>query len=331
MTLPLPLLRGAAIAPPNEAWMTLFDEAWRVCSPPLSGKNARAHVLHRDGELASLDLFLATAGWDLWAAYEGAVVRTSQMLVDWWAAQSGGRAVLILDGLSLREAPWIVHGAAQRGFKVHTTRVTGAELPPETTPFAKALGVAQRSSLENNGAGSLFRLQGARTETGDLPWAESERVVGPEPRWVFWHHWPDSRVHDLSGAGQGLDALTIDVASRLNDDAFWSFIERLATGRRLVITSDHGYAASGLFSDASDDQSKYLRATFQSGRSATGMGDSASWIPPIELALASVHGKFRYALGRRKWRSQGGYPTLTHGGLSILEVASPFIEISGKE
>jgi hypothetical protein len=26
--------------------------------------------------------------------------------------------------------------------------------------------------------------------------------------------------------------------------------------------------------------------------------------------------------------SQGGYPTLTHGGLSLLEVLSPFVELT---
>jgi hypothetical protein len=51
----------------------------------------------------------------------------------------------------------------------------------------------------------------------------------------------------------------------------------------------------------------------------------------VDLALTSTHGARRYAVGRRKWKSQGGYPTLTHGGLSVLEVASPFIEISKKE
>jgi hypothetical protein len=34
--------------------------------------------------------------------------------------------------------------------------------------------------------------------------------------------------------------------------------------------------------------------------------------------------------GRRKWKSAGGYPTLIHGGLSVLEVAVPFIELSKK-
>ena len=32
-------------------------------------------------------------------------------------------------------------------------------------------------------------------------------------------------------------------------------------------------------------------------------------------------------VGRWNWKSQGGYPTLAHGGLSLLEVLSPFVEI----
>jgi hypothetical protein len=32
--------------------------------------------------------------------------------------------------------------------------------------------------------------------------------------------------------------------------------------------------------------------------------------------------------GRRKWKSAGGYPTLTQGGLSVLEVAVPWIELT---
>ena len=31
---------------------------------------------------------------------------------------------------------------------------------------------------------------------------------------------------------------------------------------------------------------------------------------------------------RKKWESQGGYLTLAHGGLTLLEVAVPWIEIS---
>ncbi len=52
------------------------------------------------------------------------------------------------------------------------------------------------------------------------------------------------------------------------------------------------------------------------------------WMPPISLRLTTTHGTYQFALGRRKWKSAGGYPTLAHGGLSLLEVAVPFVELS---
>ena len=107
----------------------------------------------------------------------------------------------------------------------------------------------------------------------------------------------------------------------------------LTTGRRLVITADHGYAASGHFPDTADPaQAQYLKDRFASGRwaklSDLEPPDVGSWVPPLDLHLNTAHADATFALGRRKWKSQGGYPTLTHGGLSLLEVAVPFIELS---
>jgi hypothetical protein len=96
----------------------------------------------------------------------------------------------------------------------------------------------------------------------------------------------------------------------------------------MVITSDHGYAATGYFPDADGEVGQFLKKTFASGRSTTGTGETGPFVPPVALQINSPHGAHLLALGRRKWRSQGGYPTLTHGGLSLLEVLSPFVELS---
>ena len=145
---------------------------------------------------------------------------------------------------------------------------------------------------------------------------------------LFRSHWPDAKLHDGSGAGQGLEPLTKDVAEQLSSDDFWAFVERLGTGRRLVITSDHGYAATGYFPDADGEVGQFLKQTFSSGRSKPGAGETGPFVPPVALEINSPHGANLLALGRRKWRSQGGYPTLTHGGLSLLEVLSPFVELT---
>lgn len=328
MSLPLDLIQTLQTAQPNDAWSAIREHAWQVFSQPITPGKAVTEIHSRDRSLSEIDHYLATAGWDLWADYEATAPQTSKVLASWWASRSPGRAVLILDGLSLREAPWILQQATERGYTVQDARPTCAELPPNTTPFAKALGFGQRSALGNNGAGNSHVFPGAHTESVDIAWDDCAKLVGAEPDWVFWHHWPDHRLHDHDDPGKGLETLTEEVEAHLAGDAFWSLVERLASGRRLVITADHGYAASGQFTDSNQAQSEYLKNLYKSGRAISSSQNAGPWVPPIDLTIESAHGRHLFVNGRRKWRSHGGYPTLTHGGLSILEVMVPFIEIS---
>lgn len=318
-----------------DAWRVIIDKAVEIASKPLAAGNAPGEVAKRDREIGALDHFLSSSGWDLWQSFGqpemSGVERTSDRLARWWAEPYSAKAVLILDGLSLRELPWLIQGAKERGFTLHEVTANASELPGETNEFAQALGFGSRSQLQNNGGGLAHRLQPVQTECVDMHWKDCEGLINATPgakNWVFWHHWPDSKVHDGSGAGQGLDMLTRDAADQLVSDDFWAFVERLATGRRLIITSDHGYAATGYFPDADGEVGQFLKKTFASGRSAKGAGETGPFVPPVALEINSPHGAHLLALGRWKWKSQGGYPTLTHGGLSLLEVLSPFVELT---
>jgi hypothetical protein len=328
MTLPLDLIHTLQHTKPDDAWSAILDHAWKVCSQPITSSKAVTEILSRDRSMGEVDHYLATAGWDFWPEYEASVPLTSEVLTNWWSANSPGRAILILDAISLRETPWILHQAVERGYTIHNARPTCAELPPNTTPFAKALGFSQRSALGNNGAGNSHVFPGATTESVDIAWDDCAKLIGSEPDWVFWHHWPDHRLHDHDDPGKGLQTLTEEVELQLSGNAFWSLVDRLATGRRLVITADHGYAASGQFTDSNKAQTEYLKNLFKSGRAISSSQDAGNWVPPIDLTIDSAHGRHLFVNGRRKWKSHGGYPTLTHGGLSILEVTVPFIEIS---
>ncbi|OBQ83001.1 hypothetical protein [Mesorhizobium sp. WSM3873] len=328
MVLTVSALHGLTQGTDAHAWRIIISHVIETNSKPLAAGNAPSEVAKRDREIAELDLFLSSSGWDLWQAFGASVERTSDRLVRWWAESFSAKAMLVLDGLSLRELPWLLQGAKERGFTLHEVSAHASELPGETDQFARALGFASRSKLQNNGGGLAHKLQPAQTETVDLPWKDCEALVGNTPNQIFWHHWPDVKLHDGSGAGRGLEPLTKDVAEQLSGDDFWAFVERLATGRRLVITSDHGYAATGYFPDADGEVGQFLKQTFSSGRSKPGMGDTGPFVPPVALQINSPRGAYLLALGRRKWRSPGGYPTLTHGGLSLLEVLSPFVELT---
>ena len=297
----------------------------------MSKDKATKLVTERDREVGKLDHFLATSGWELWEALGENVERTSDRLTRWWTGPYEAKAILILDGLSLRELPWLLQGAQAAGLNVTAMTAGGSELPPETNEFAAALGYASRSQLQNNG-GKSPKLPGARTECVALPFADCTSLIDATPNWVFWHQWPDAAIHDAAGAGQGLDQIVRDATERLTSEDFWNFVTRLTQGRRVVITSDHGYAATGLFHDAADEQAQFLKDTFHSGRSRAGKSirelARGPFVPPVALPLQSPHGAHLLALGRWKWKSQGGYPTLAHGGLSLLEVLCPFVEIS---
>lgn len=328
MALDLGVLTRLSTGSAADAWREIVERALEIAAKPLTAATAPGEVTRRDREIGKLDNFLSSTAWDLWQVFGDSVERTSDRLARWWTQPYHAKAVLILDGLSLRELPWLLQGARERGYRLHEVSATAAELPGETRAFAQALGFASRSQLQNNGAGASHRLPGAYTESADLPWKDCAALVHSAPDWVFWHHWPDSKLHDGSGAGQGLDTLTRDVAAQLGSADFWAFVERLATGRRLLITSDHGYAATGYFPDAEGEVGQFLKQTFASGRSTRGGGVTGPYVPPVALQIDSPHGAHRLAVGRWKWKSQGGYPTLTHGGLSLLEVLSPCVEIS---
>jgi hypothetical protein len=313
---------------PQAGWEQILAEVWKIFADPLNPAKADALTTERDKKAGALDTLLSGAAWDLWYEVNNSPLRTSQHLQNFWKQEAKGKAILILDALSLREACWLLEQADSRGYAVKKSYATLAEFPGDTTPFAKALGFGQRSSLTDNGGKSEY-FPGAYTESVDMPFADCGSLVKPETGVIFWHHWPDSNMHDLADDGSGAQKLTKAAVEALTGDDFWSFVDRLATGRKLVITGDHGYANAGLFRDLVDkEQIDYMKKLFKSGRSTTNSPETNhNWVPPLTIEMEG----HTLALGRRKWKSQGGYPTLTHGGLSLLEMAVPFIEIEKRQ
>lgn len=326
-SLPRELLEGVLRSHAADAWKLIVDATWAVTSEPLPQSDPTLEIRSRDARLASLDLLISDAAWELWTEFESSVEAGAARLISWWQAAPAGRAVLILDALSLREVPWLLQGAEAHGMRVRSARAARSELPGDTVPFARALGWPGRSALANSFAASGVAFSPARTESVNLPFDDCLGLVGSEPDWVFWHHWPDHRLHELDRPNQGFTQLTREAEQQLGSTAFWKFVRRLAQGRRLVLTSDHGYAATGFFASVEGEQELHLRARFKRSRSVPGSAPNSPWLPPSDLGLISRSGAHQYALGRRRWSCQSGYPTLTHGGLSLLEVLVPFIEL----
>lgn len=327
MSLPHAIAHRLLTEDASAAWSTIRTELSSQFFAPLGNGNPVEELIRREKSIESLELFLGGAAWSLWEDFASAVPRGSARLLDWWNAGHGGKAVLVLDGLSAREVPVMLAEATKRGFVIGAQELCGSELPAETNAYAKALGFSHRGSLDNNGAGKAHKLTGAHTLTNQLPWADLAQSIPHEPRLFVWHEWPDVRVHDLAGHGKGIRELLPEIVQQLRSDDFWMFVAKLATGREVLITSDHGYADAGSFRDAEPDEKGYLRDNFGANRYSQGDLSSREWLPPLALTLDCPSGRWSMALGRTKWAVAGGNKTLSHGGLTLLETFVPVITL----
>lgn len=304
---------------PADAWLAIFTQLGEIA------KTCRSPVdLHK--QTVTPDRLLAETAWELWSSYPDAAPRTATRLQEWCSAPSStGHAVLVVDALSLREMPLLLEGARKRDVQPSNVCVTGSEAPSNTDQFARALGVPSRSHLSGNRASRGFNLfpAGAYTDVISVPFEDAVGSIRQESNIFIWHTWLDDQVHVHRRDPNQIH----NIASQgLRSDGFWRFVDRLRQGRKLVITSDHGYAVSELFSGAEIDEGIVEKLCENFG--ATRYTEMNSpWqercMPPIVVS----HKGYHIIMGQRKWKVQGGFPRLCHGGLSLLEVAVPFIEL----
>jgi hypothetical protein len=303
-------------ASPEIVWTKIFTTLLDVAR-----ENTSPIALH-DATVIP-DRLLAEAAWELWETFPDHAAKTSAALVD-WTTQGAGKAVLILDALSLRELPILLKAAEVRGIDPVQARVIGAECPSTTDHFAKALGLSSRSALTNDGKPGTLALFGGSCYTDVLSLPFEDCPVPPAPNVVIWHSWLDDLIH-LQQRNQ--DQIAAQALTTLQSDGFWSFIDRLRQGRSLVITSDHGYAVSKRFSSEVEDPDaiEILRTAFGASRNkALSEPWQERFMPPIVMTRDGQG----VVMGQRKWRVQGGFPQICHGGMSLLEVASPWLELS---
>ena len=268
------------------------------------------------------DRLLTEAAWELWEDFPNHAIRTSATLKE-WATKDSSKAVLILDALSLRELPILLGGAKTRGIQPVQIKVTGSECPTTTDQFAHALGLPSRSALSNDGKPGTFKLFGGDcyTDAVSLPFADC--TVPPVPNVVIWHFWLDDLIHLHKKIP---DQITSIASETLQGDGFWSFVNKLRQGRKLIITSDHGYAVSKRFSSEVENTEAIdiLRKTFGASRNKS---ISEPWQERFMPPMIMTHEGEHVILGQRKWKVQGGFPDVCHGGMSLLEVAVPFMEL----
>ena len=301
---------------PQSAWSNIFQALQELAMTTTSPV-----TLHDQTVIP--DRLLSEAAWEIWLKYPDVANKTSDELQKWCnETSSTGKAVLILDALSLRELPVLVAGAKKHGVELDIVKVTGSECPSTTDHFARAIGLSSRSALSHDGKPGTFALfDTCYTDVLSIPFEDCS--VPPTSNVVIWHSWLDDLIHLQHKLP---DQIFKTAATVLQSDGFWEFINKLRQGRKLLITADHGYAVSKRFSSEvlDTDAIDILRKTFGASRNKTASQDwKSQFMPPIVM----THNKQHIVMGQWKWKVQGGFPHVCHGGMSLLEIAVPFVEV----
>lgn len=231
-------------------------------------------------------------------------------------------AIVIFDGLSLREIPVLLKLAETSGFVVQETGASYSALPTETTDF-----IEHRLKFGSISPSQLPKRKGLR-EKGiagyyyDNP-NQQHLLESDSKGLLLWSAFPDNTYSD-SGARfpQHFEQIR-----QLLETAWLNTIQQIPRGRKILVTSDHGYVyfGPGLSFARSNTElrplSEYLGG--ERYRRLTDEGkppDHPDLIVYPNRKVAVLHGRIQtHPPGKAASR------LYKHGGLSIMEMLTPWI------
>jgi len=231
-------------------------------------------------------------------------------------------AAVIFDGLSLREVPVILRLAEDGGFQIRQVEVSTSAVPSGTVEFVEQ------------------RLRAGRIAPAQLPGRRELKEAGIEafyydhegrrhqlpsdyPALCLWSAFPDQTYQD---SGARFPNHFAELHHRL--EAVWkNTVQAIPPGRKLLVTSDHGYIFFGHGCSAPRTNQAIRPLTEWLGGEryrALSPGDD----PPSHPDLAVIpHRRVAMVRGRVQTHPSGpaGTRLYKHGGLSLMEMLTPWI------
>lgn len=317
---------------PEESWKDIFSHLKSII--PQGKEDVKTSYRELENNIANIDHVLSSSAWDLWQGF-GSAPRASQYVTEFWKNAVGPKAVLILDSLSIREINPICSKLSENGLIIKKIEIAGSEIPSETDLYANAIGIQGRASLAKGSSpkGLLINTDSTFVDSfKNTPFDETTLKITNDKNIFIWHGWPDDSLHTHGKYDDAFNRFIEHVKDIIESEGFINCIKKLAQGRELLITSDHGYCNTSSFTMAQGvhhQELKLLGHTRAKKSSEINSGGGLS-IPPatMEMKASSNGDLYRIAIGRIR-PSDKGFPALTHGGLSLMECSVPLIHVTG--
>ncbi len=233
-------------------------------------------------------------------------------------------AVVVLDGLSLRELPILLELVISTGYHVKSCSTRRAAIPSETMDFVSA-----QLGLNNVGPSQLPSRKELKAENIKVFYLNNETNWIPTPdddkNILIWSGFPDNTYTD---SGARFASHFEHIAARMKN-IWMSTVQQIPVDFNIIITSDHGYIFfdSGTSFDINSNDKQELNRFFGNDRNRR---IEPGMLIPTSKFIHRVDGQnIAMIKGRIRTASTGKAASMKykHGGLSLMEMVTPWLEL----
>lgn len=304
----------------------LLNEVWTIDRYRSLGGKPADYLLEGEALVHHRETLLTLAGDSLYEELAGAPPESRSIKT--FLDQNPGAAVVILDGCSIRELPRLVELAAASGRPILEKSYGFAAVPSETEMFVTqrmGLGLPAISPSELPNRREL-RDQNIRAHWFRQP-TEQIRIEDGEGSLLLWMRFPDMRFMDTHAASAAL----FDSIWDMLETVWMRTVQKVPAARPVLVTSDHGYIflgqglsepkLNGIDRPLEGKRYREFPSTEDLPTRRPGL-----WIEPTRR-LAVIAGRVHN-------RPQAPSPSNSlyrHGGLSLMEMLTPWLVLGPKE
>ena len=233
-------------------------------------------------------------------------------------------AVVVFDGLSLREIPMILNLASKSGLKITRIDTSLAAIPSETLDYIDRefpCGAISASQLPSRKELKQKNISAIYSGNINQPISKTDARTSL----LVWSSFPDETYNDSSARFEN----HFHNIHTIFETAWMNTIQQITSKKKIIITSDHGYVYWGTGMDFPRNSSELgpLNQYFGNDRFVSLNANPNP--PPGDDVVIDKSRNVALIRGRVKTRSTSAASTrlYKHGGLSLMEMITPWIEL----
>lgn len=303
----------------------LLNEVWTQKAFESAKNSPQEYLLRGEALMNGRENLLRASASSLFD--ELAAPPAEDRTIPFFFAQNPKSAVVIFDGCSLRELPRLTELAAASGRKVILGAYSRAVVPSETEYFISdrlGLGVPAIGPSQLSGRGELkqrnirFYYYGQTTDYHTI--RDGEEAL------LLWSRYPDQRYTDSTATNETMfDGIWDGL-----EQAWKRTVQAVPPDRTVLVTSDHGYIflGPGLSDPAMKDKDRPLegkRYRFFSSTESLPLAETGLWVDK-DRRLAVLAGR-----GHNRFQGPGAQSVYRHGGLTLMEMLTPWLVLGPVE